>query len=138
MTARTATENPMTNEHVGDLAGIFRSRYDYFEEMFAKGAIRELVDEFYTDDAVVEGYGMPKQVGKAAITAAFAGARDAGLRTISIKMDEPAQPGDDLAYQFITNDNDFSGRIEVHRALIVWRKTSRGWKCEVDFFCPRS
>lgn len=127
----------MTTTTVSELERVFRERLDYFERMFEAGAIEELVGDFYTDNAVVEGYGMPPQVGKAAITAAFSGARDAGLARIKVNADRPALPGDGLAYQFITNDNFFSHGIEVHRAIIVWRNTVDGWKCEVDFFCPR-
>jgi ketosteroid isomerase-like protein len=120
------------------LAASFRERYDYFERMFAEGAIAHLVSDFYTDDAVVEGYGMPPQVGKTAIANAFTAARDAGLSTIKISADAPVAPSGDLAYQFITNDNNFSGKNETHRALIIWRKSQTGWRCEVDFFCPRA
>lgn len=127
----------MTTTTASELEKLFRERLDYFEHMFEMGAIEELVGNFYTDDAVVEGQGMPPQVGKAEITAAFAGARDAGLSRIKVNADRPAVPGDGLAYQFITNDNIFPHGIEVHRAIIVWRHTIDGWKCEVDFFCHR-
>jgi ketosteroid isomerase-like protein len=121
------------------LRRLLRERYDYFERMFEAGAIAELVQEFYTDDAVVDGYGISPQVGKAAITAIFNGAREAGFSRLKIDDGAVAVPSADLAYQFITNDNvPSSGAVEVHRALIVWRKTVQGWKCEVDFFCPRT
>lgn len=120
-----------------DDAGIFRSRFDYFERMFAAGDIGPLVEDFYTEDAVVEGFGMPSQVGKRAITAAFEGARSAGLSEIKIDSSEQPRVSGDLAYQFITNENNFAGQVEIHRALIVWRRTTDGWKCEVDFFCPK-
>lgn len=128
----------MTKEQNERLTKAFRDRYDVFEKMFADGAVRELVDDFYTDDAIVEGHGMPKQKGKEAISKAFLAAKEAGLSTISIRMDEAIASDGDLAYQFITNDNNFAGRVEVHRALVVWRNTPQGWKCEVDFFCPKS
>jgi hypothetical protein len=67
------------------LRRLFRERYDYFEQMFEAGAVAELVQEFYTDGAVVEGYGLLPQVGKAAITAVFKGARESGLSRMKIQ-----------------------------------------------------
>jgi ketosteroid isomerase-like protein len=121
------------------LAQLFRERYDYFERMFEQGDIELMVNEFYTDNAVVEGFGMAPQVGKAAIAQAFKAAREGAFARIQIKMDSPAPSTGDVVYQFITNDNvALNGAVDVHRALIVWRHTANGWKCEVDFFCPKA
>lgn len=87
------------------LAQLFRERYDYFERMFERGEIEVLVNEFYIDNAVVEGYGMAPQVGKAAIAQAFKAARDTAFARIKINMDLPAPSTGDVVYQFITNDN---------------------------------
>ncbi|SLJ87916.1 YybH family protein [Novosphingobium mathurense] len=118
------------------LAKELRDRLDYFEEAFASGDMKALADTFYTEDAVVEGRGMSPQVGRRALAEAFEGARSAGLSRIKVDSSEPPRMSGDLAYQFITNDNDFAGQTEVHRALIVWRRTGDGWMCEVDFFTP--
>jgi ketosteroid isomerase-like protein len=127
----------MRTDETQELAKELRARLDYFEEMFAAGDMETLAKNFYTEDAVVEGYGMPPQTGRRAIAAAFDGARSAGLTRIKVDASEAPRASGDLAYQFITNDNDFAGQTEVHRALIVWRRTSDGWMCEVDFFTPR-
>lgn len=127
----------MSADETGALAKELRARLDYFEERFAAGDLETLANNFYTEDAVVEGYGMAPQIGRRAIVAAFEGARSAGLSRIKVDSSEAPRVSGDLAYQFITNDNDFAGQTEVHRALIIWRCTSDGWLCEVDFFTPR-
>ena len=127
----------MSADETEALAKELRARLDYFEETFAAGEMETLAENFYTEDAVVEGYGMPPQIGRRAIAAAFDGASSAGLTRIKVDSSEAPRASGDLAYQFITNDNDFAGQKEVHRALIVWRRTSDGWMCEVDFFTPR-
>lgn len=126
-----------TNEY-SELEREFRTLYDFFEQSFESGNIKELVARFYTDDAVFEGHGAPRQVGKAALIAALESGRAAGLSRIRIDSSEPAKVSGDLAYQFIANENHFADGIQVYRAIIVWRRTSEGWKCEVDFFCPRA
>lgn len=93
---------------------------------------------FYTEDAVFEGHEMAKLVGKDAILAALEGARAAGLSKIEIDSSETPHVSGDLAYHFITNTNHFANGIQIHRAIIIWRRTSEGWKCEVDFFCPQA
>lgn len=127
----------MSGNKTDALASELRARLDYFEEMFASGDIETLADNFYTEDAVVEGYGMSPQVGRRAIVEAFQGARSAGLSRIKVDSSEPPRASGDMAYQFITNDNDFAGQTEVHRALLVWRRIGDEWLCEVDFFTPR-
>lgn len=128
----------MITEKHSKLDPDFRSLYDFFEKSFESGNFKELVSEFYTDDAVFEGHEMARLVGKGAILAAFESARAAGLSKIEIDASETPQVSGDLAYHFITNTNHFASGIEIHRALIIWRRTSEGWKCEVDFFCPKA
>ena len=127
----------MSADETEALAKELRARLDYFEQRFAAGDLETLAENFYTEDAIVEGYGMPPQIGRRAIAAAFKDVRSAGLSRIKVDFSEAPRISGDLAYQFITNDNDFAGQTEVHRALIIWRRTADGWLCEVDFFTPR-
>ena len=127
----------MSADETEALAKELRARLDYFEETFAAGEMETLAQNFYTEDAVFEGYGTPPQTGRRAIAAALKAARSAGLTRIKVDSSEAPRGSGDLAYQIITNDNDFAGQTEVHRALIIWRRTSEGWMCEVDFFTPR-
>ena len=120
-----------------DLTALLRDRLDYFQDMFAAGKIGELVDDFYTDDAVVEGTGMPPIVGKAAIAEGFIAARKV-YESITIEMEPIRYSCADLAYGCITNANKrVEGETEIHRAAIVWRRIGGKWRCQVDFFYIR-
>ena len=122
----------MTDTNV--LEAHFRDRLDYFETLFGEDRIAELVDSFYTEDAVVEGPGLPIQRGREAIKAIFGEARK-GYKAIEIAMDPLEHPGSELAYGFITNRNVRNDDVvEVHRAAIVWRKVGDKWLCQTDFF----
>lgn len=122
----------MTN--ATELEAHFQDRLDYFCRMFGEGRVDELVDSFYTDDAVIEGPGLPVQRGRDAIKAIFNEARKT-YKGIEIRMDPLLHPGQDLAYAFITNRNIRNDDVEeIHRAAIVWRKVGDAWLCQTDFF----
>ncbi|MDB5581473.1 MAG: hypothetical protein JWR80_6649 [Bradyrhizobium sp.] len=105
-----------------------------FELMFRAGNVPELVEEFYTDNVVAEGTGVPKQVGKPAISALFCEILK-DYAGIEIAMDDISRPSEDLAYCFITNRNlRRDGSIDIHRATLVWRLVDGKWLCEADFF----
>ena len=109
-------------------------RLAYFCKMFGENRVDELVKNFYTDDAVIEGPGLPVQRGHAAIQAIFGEARKA-YKGIEITMDPLVHPDQTLAYGFITNRNIRNDDvIEIHRAHIVWRKVDDNWLCQTDFF----
>lgn len=57
----------------------------------------------------------------------------AGRSKIKIDSSDASRVSGELAYQLITEDNRFTGQVDVHRAIIVWRRASDGWTCEVDF-----
>ncbi len=122
----------MTNS--SSLEPYFRDRPDYFETLFGDGRIAELIDSFYTEDAVVEGPGLPIQRGCEAIKAIF-GEACRSYKAIEIAMDPLEHLGSELAYGFITNRNIRNDDVvEIHRAAIVWRKVGDEWLCQTDFF----
>lgn len=119
---------------VAELEAHLIQRLAYFCEMFDANRVDELVDNFYTEDAVVEGPGLPVQKGLAAIKAIFGEARKS-YKGIEIAMDPLVHPDENLAYGFITNRNIRNdGEVEIHRAHIVWRKVGDQWRCQTDFF----
>ncbi|MES1985913.1 MAG: nuclear transport factor 2 family protein [Pseudomonadota bacterium] len=112
----------------------FIARLQYFMHMFGEGRINELVDDFYTEDAVIEGPGLPQQTGHEALKAIFSEAAKS-YKAIEISMDRLVHPDVNLAYAFITNRNIRNDDVvEIHRASIVWRKVNDKWLCQTDFF----
>lgn len=104
-----------------------------FGQMFRAGRIEEMVAQFYTEDAILEGQNLSPQRGRKAIEQVFEEARGV-TKSITIDHEPPAVAGD-IAYGNISNTNHMvDGTLEVHRGLMIWRNVGGSWFVERDFF----
>lgn len=113
---------------------VVAAKCELFAQLFRSGRIDELVEVFYTTDAVLEGQGLLPQRGRQAIAAAFKEARGV-YAEISIHRHENVRVSGDLAYSNVSNTNVcIDGSLEMHRGLMIWRRVEDSWLVERDFF----
>lgn len=111
----------------------FDAKAARFAELFEAGNIGEMVDLFYSEDAVLEGPGTAPQIGREPIKAVFEEVRNS-CSAIRIQLD-PIIIGSELAYGCQTNINTrIDGEVEIHRGLMVWRRVGDEWFVVQDFF----
>jgi ketosteroid isomerase-like protein len=104
-----------------------------FEALFKADRIHEMVEQFYAEDAVLEGAELPPRRGRAAIERVFDDARET-YSAIRINLD-PVIVAGDVAYGGITNINMLDdGTREVHRGVMIWRCVEGSWLVQRDFF----
>jgi ketosteroid isomerase-like protein len=112
-----------------------RRLYDCFEQNINRGAIRPLVDEFFTDEALVTGHLAPLVRGKADICEFFTKIH-AVHEQIRIEMIHTQRGGDDVIYSLantlsIVRETQSAAAL---KSLCVFRNTAYGLRCDVDFF----
>ena len=104
-----------------------------FEQLFAANRIREMVEDFYCEDATLEGPELSPRHGWDAIEDAFLDAR-ASYRSIVINLD-PVSVAGEIAFGGIANVNiTNNGLREVHRGMMIWRRIGDAWFVQADFF----
>jgi ketosteroid isomerase-like protein len=112
-----------------------RSLYDLFEEKINAGEIKELVEEFFTEDAIVTGHEAPFIKGKEGLIGMFSHVHST-QKDITIEMVETREGDDSHIYNIantlgVIRENDAPAAL---KSLCIFRKTDAGLRCEVDFF----
>lgn len=112
-----------------------RALYDLFEEKINAGDIENLVDTFFTEDAIATGHEAPFLKGRDGLIAMFSQVHSMH-KEVRIEMVETREGDDSLIYNIantrsVIRENDAPAAL---KSLCIFRKTASGLKCEVDFF----
>lgn len=118
-----------------DINDEIRSLYDLFEEKINAGQIEELVEGFFTEDAIATGHEAPYIKGRQGLVVLFNQVHSI-QKDVKIEMVETREGDDSLIYNIantrsIIREHDAPAAL---KSLCIFRKTEAGLKCEVDFF----
>lgn len=123
-------------ENMNDIIG---ERYRFFNEMFAKGDFAKLINEFYTDDIVLAGEGIPLLKGRPdaqILLEQMAGS----VKDISVDIVMTRQLSGDTVYNFceisaVKRENNEPIKF---KSIVIFRKNSNLWQCEAELFTSGS
>ena len=128
-----ATPPLPASDRVNGQQSRFQAKCDRVARLFSAGLIDELVSIFYATNAVLEGKGLPPQIGIPAIAKTFKDVRTL-YRSMEINLDIVTIVGT-VAYGTQTNFNTrIDGHVENHRGLIIWQNINHDWLVVSDFF----
>lgn len=117
-----------------DVRRAIRERSDLFEAFFAAGDAAGLVESYYVAEPMFSAPDAPLLRGREAIRAVF----ESLMETIAAARLEQIEVGvsGELAYEVGRCALSLKDGSEGPpcRYVIVWRKTSAGWRAEVDCF----
>lgn len=104
-----------------------------FERLYSQGRIEESVERFYAPDAILEGTGLPAQVGRRMIRTLFEDVRNRYER-IELAIDAFGV-SENIAYCRQTNTNYcHDGSIERHKGIMIWNLVDGDWLVKIDLF----
>jgi len=117
------------------LTQLLAERYSFFAERFnSLDDIGGMVDEFYTDDVVIAGEGIPLRRGRDAMRVAM---EEAARSQTNIEVDiiEARFAGKDHAYTLCNVRGETRDTEEVveMKSLVIFRRIDGQWRCAVDF-----
>lgn len=106
---------------------------DEFSAAFAREDF-DGVAATYTEDARLLPPGGPLTQGRASIAEFWQGVHQSGVRSVSLETTELTEAGA-VAYEIgRAHLGDGSTAIQTVKYVVVWRRTTDGWRWEVDIW----